>query len=104
MIFPKHATNITISLFTNEHNHKLRSDTCEFNSRYRKILKEIIDEIEIMTKHANLSITVQCNLLKVRFPKINYIDSDLSNAIQKIKIISRNNMHNDASDLLIGLV
>ncbi|CAB5396326.1 unnamed protein product [Rhizophagus irregularis] len=93
-----------ISLFENEHNHELRSDTCEFNSRYREISKEIMDEIEIMTKHANLSITVQHNLLKARFPKINYTDSDLSNAIQRIKIISRSNMHNDASDLLIGLV
>ncbi|EXX66078.1 hypothetical protein RirG_127270 [Rhizophagus irregularis DAOM 197198w] len=63
-----------------------------------------MDKIEIMTKHANLSITVQHNLLKARFPKINYTDSDLSNAIQRIKIISRSNMHNDASDLLIGLV
>ncbi|CAB5183793.1 unnamed protein product [Rhizophagus irregularis] len=104
LTFPEHATNITISLFENEHNHELRSDTCEFNSRYREISKEIMDEIEIMTKHANLSITVQRNLLKARFPKINYTDSDLSNAIQRIKIISRSNMHNDASDLLIGLV
>ncbi|CAB4473076.1 unnamed protein product [Rhizophagus irregularis] len=101
LTFPEHATNITISLFENEHNHELRSDTCEFNSRYREISKEIMDEIEIMTKHANLSITVQRNLLKARFPKINYTDSDLSNAIQRIKIISRSNMHNDASDLLI---
>ncbi|CAB4485774.1 unnamed protein product [Rhizophagus irregularis] len=104
LTFPEHATNITISLFENEHNHELRSDTCEFNSRYREISKEIMDEIEIMTKHANLSITVQRNLLKARFPKINYTDSDLSNAIQRIKIISRSNMYNDASDLLIGLV
>ncbi|CAB4489544.1 unnamed protein product [Rhizophagus irregularis] len=101
LTFPEHATNITISLFENEHNHELRSDTCEFNSRYREISKEIMDEIEIMTKYANLSITVQRNLLKARFPKINYTDSDLSNAIQRIKIISRSNMHNDASDLLI---
>src|SRR5204863_9445770 len=27
--FPEHSTNITISLFVNEHNHELRPDTCE---------------------------------------------------------------------------
>ncbi|CAB5383987.1 unnamed protein product [Rhizophagus irregularis] len=32
LTFPEHATNITISLFENEHNHELRSDTCEFNT------------------------------------------------------------------------
>ncbi|CAB4460955.1 unnamed protein product [Rhizophagus irregularis] len=86
----------------NQRNTRTKKRQCP--CRYREISKEIMDEIEIMTKHANLSITVQHNLLKARFPKINYTDSDLSNAIQRIKIISRSNMHNDASDLLIGLV
>ncbi|EXX65937.1 protein FAR1-RELATED SEQUENCE 5-like [Rhizophagus irregularis DAOM 181602=DAOM 197198] len=40
LTFPEHATNITISLFENEHNHELRSDTCEFNSRYKKFQKK----------------------------------------------------------------
>lgn len=102
--FPERATNISISLFVNEHNHELRPDTFEFSSKYRELSKEMMDEVELMTKHGNLSITVQRNLLKGRFPNMNYTDSDLSNAIQRIKNLNRSNMHNDASDLLISLV
>ncbi|CAB4476558.1 unnamed protein product [Rhizophagus irregularis] len=102
--FPERATCITVSLFANQHNHELRPDAFEFSSKYRKFTKEMIDEIEIMTRYGNLSITLQRNLLKARFPKMNCSDSDLSNAIQKFKSLDRSNMHNDASDLLINLV
>ncbi|CAB4420879.1 unnamed protein product [Rhizophagus irregularis] len=102
--FPERATCITVSLFANQHNHELRPDAFEFSSKYREFTKEMIDEIEIMTRYGNLSITLQRNLLKARFPKMNCSDSDLSNAIQKFKSLDRSNMHNDASDLLINLV
>lgn len=93
------------SLFANQHNHELRPDAFEFSSKYRELSKEMIDEIEIMTKYGNLSITLQRNLLKARFPKMNCSDSDLSNAIQRFKSLrDRSNMHDDASDLLINLV
>jgi len=88
----------------NEHNHKLRPDTFEFSTKYRGLSKDIMDEIEIMTKYANLSIAIQRKFLKCRFPDINCTNSDLSHAIQNIKNCNRNNMHNDASDLLIQLV
>ncbi|EXX58472.1 hypothetical protein RirG_197630 [Rhizophagus irregularis DAOM 197198w] len=102
--FSERATCITVSLFANQHNHELRPDAFEFNSKYREFTKEMIDKIEIMTRYGNLSITLQRNLLKARFPKMNCSDSDLSNAIQKFKSLDRSNMHNDASDLLINLV
>ncbi|PKC55519.1 hypothetical protein RhiirA1_475463, partial [Rhizophagus irregularis] len=69
--FPERATCITVSLFANQHNHELRPDAFEFSSKYRKFTKEMIDEIEIMTRYGNLSITLQRNLLKARFPKMN---------------------------------
>ncbi|CAI2198573.1 9401_t:CDS:1, partial [Funneliformis geosporum] len=51
------SANITISLFVNEHNQELRLDTYEFSIKYRELSKELMDEIEIMTKSGNLSIT-----------------------------------------------
>lgn len=64
----------------------------------------MMNEIEIMTKHENLSIAIQRKLLKYRFLNINCTDSDLSHVIQNIKNNSCNDMHNDTSDLLIRLV
>ncbi|CAG8753767.1 12320_t:CDS:2, partial [Funneliformis caledonium] len=59
------ATKITISLFKNEHNHELKPETSEFSNKYRGLTKEMMDEIKIMTKHSNLSIT---NDLLEKFP------------------------------------
>ena len=69
LTFPGNATNITISLFVNEHNYELRPDALEFSCKYRELTKKMMDEIEIMNKHTNLLITIQCALLKARFPK-----------------------------------
>ncbi|RGB31515.1 hypothetical protein C1646_763994 [Rhizophagus diaphanus] len=52
--FGERATHITISLFANQHNHELRPDAFEFSSKYREFTKEMIDEIEIMTRYDNL--------------------------------------------------
>ncbi|CAG8755036.1 15546_t:CDS:2 [Racocetra persica] len=55
---------IEITTFVNKHNHKLFSETQEFRIKYRSLSKEALEEIKIMTKHANLLVTVQRKLLK----------------------------------------
>ncbi|CAI2195025.1 3999_t:CDS:2 [Funneliformis geosporum] len=57
LIFPEHSANITISLFVNEHNHELRLNTYEFKIKYRELSKELMDEIEIMTKYTGIEST-----------------------------------------------
>ena len=55
-----------------------------------------------MTKHGNLTLTAQRNLLKARFPDIYFQDQDLANAIQKYK--NADKVNNDASALLTMLM
>ncbi|CAG8507874.1 6198_t:CDS:2 [Scutellospora calospora] len=74
-----------ITTFINKHNHKLLVETREFEIKFRLLSEDALKEIEIMTKHANLLITVQRSLLKARFPDLNFQDTDLDNAIQKFK-------------------
>ncbi|CAG8696679.1 21313_t:CDS:2, partial [Racocetra persica] len=44
-----------------------------------------IDEVKLMTRHANLLLSTQKRLLKARFPDLNFQDQDLANVIQKVK-------------------
>ena len=43
----------------------LEPKTQEFATKYRLFTNEAINEISLMTKHGNLTLTVQRNLLKV---------------------------------------
>ena len=55
-----------------------------------------------MTKHGNLTLTAQRNLLKARFPDLHFQNQDLANAIQKYK--NTDKINNDASALLTVLM
>jgi hypothetical protein len=55
-----------------------------------------------MTKHGNLTLTAQRNLLKALFPDIHFQDQDLANVIQKYKNVDK--IDNDASALLTMLM
>ncbi|CAG8746628.1 13364_t:CDS:2, partial [Cetraspora pellucida] len=70
------------------------------NIKYRILSKEALDEINIMTKHGNLSLTVQKSLLKARFFDLNFQDQDLANAIQKAKSTTKINNDNRLIRLL----
>ncbi|RHZ53322.1 hypothetical protein Glove_443g1 [Diversispora epigaea] len=102
LTFPEHSIKIIITTFINQHNHPLVSKTQEFVTKYRLFTDEALKEISLMTKHGNLSLTAQRNLLKARFPNLHFQDQDLANAIQKYKNI--NKINNDASTLLTSLL
>ena len=55
-----------------------------------------------MTKHGNLTLTVQRSLLKVRFPDLHFQDQDLANVIHKYKKVDK--INNNASTLLTKLM
>lgn len=76
--------------------------TYEFATKYQSFSEEAINEISLMTKHGNLTLTAQRNLLRARFPEIHFQDQDLANVIQKYKNV--NKIDNDASVLLTMLM
>ncbi|RHZ89158.1 hypothetical protein Glove_18g82 [Diversispora epigaea] len=102
LTFPEYSIKIIITTFINQHNHPLVSKTQEFATKYRLFTDEVLKEISLMTKHGNLSLTAQRNLLKARFPNLHFQDQDLANAIQKYKNI--NKINNDASTFLTSLL
>ncbi|CAB5350440.1 unnamed protein product [Rhizophagus irregularis] len=102
LTFPENATQISVTTFINQHNHSLIPKTQEFATKYRSFSEEVINEISLMTKHGNLTLTAQRNLLKARFPDIHFQDQDLANVIQKYKNMDK--INNDASALLTMLM
>lgn len=70
-------SRIGITTFVNKHNHKLLTETQKFGIKFRSLSEDALKEIEIMTKHAKLSITVQKSHLKACFPDLNFQDTDL---------------------------
>ncbi|CAG8680982.1 2505_t:CDS:2, partial [Cetraspora pellucida] len=71
---PPTPTQISITTYVNQHNHALFPETQSFGVKYQMLSKEVLDEINIMTKHDNLSLMVQKSLLKARFPNLNFQD------------------------------
>jgi hypothetical protein len=100
---PQNSQTITLTTFNNLHNHTLfPADTEKYSSKYRHIPDDVLKEIQFLTKHGNLPITIQRKLLKAKFPTVSILDCDLSNAIQKFKV--KSDVANDASHLLKILV
>ncbi|CAG8627887.1 13833_t:CDS:2 [Cetraspora pellucida] len=100
----ENSLQIKITTIINKHNHKLSPEIQKFGTKYRSLSEEAIKEIELMTKHGNLSITSQRNILKARFPDMIFQDTDLANAIGKIRSANHFNTTNDASTLLLSLM
>ena len=102
LTFPEHETQIIITKFINQHNHKLVPKSQEFATKYRSFTNEVLNEILLMTKHGNLTLTAQRNLLKAHFPDLHFQNQDLANTIQKYK--NTDKINNDASALLTVLM
>ncbi|CAG8808511.1 30503_t:CDS:2, partial [Racocetra persica] len=96
------ATQIAITTYVNKHNHIFLPKIRSFEIKYQLLSKEALDEINIITKHSNLSLIVQKSLLKARFSDLNFQDQDLVNEIQKAK--STTKISNDTSVLLTTLM
>ncbi|GBB93919.1 hypothetical protein RclHR1_22530004 [Rhizophagus clarus] len=102
LFFPDQATQIGVTTFVNKHNHVLVPKTQKFATKYRAFTNEALNEISLMTKHGNLTLTVQRNLLKAQFSDLHFQDQNLANVIQKHKKADR--INNDASALLTKLM
>ncbi|CAG8727583.1 16640_t:CDS:2, partial [Racocetra persica] len=88
--------------FVNTHNHKLDPEKCKYNAKFRSIGDKALNDIEFYTKNRNLSITIQHQLLKAKYPDTTFLDMNLTNAIQHYKVKSKD-LKNDASQLLLYL-
>ncbi|CAG8559815.1 1963_t:CDS:2, partial [Racocetra persica] len=91
--------NVHLTMFKNAHNHKLNPENCKYSAKFRSIEKDALNDIEFYTKSGNLSITVQCQLLRAKYPDTTFLDMDLANAIQHYKVKSRD-LEADALHLL----
>lgn len=91
-----------MEFFINTHNHELSPNTSTYIPIYRKISEDALNEIQFLTKHGNLSIGTQKNLLKAKFPNESILERDLANAIQKFKV--KADEKTDASRLLTILI
>ncbi|CAG8844778.1 25367_t:CDS:1, partial [Racocetra persica] len=72
---------------------------CKYSAKFRSIEKDALNNIEFYTKSGNLLITVQCQLLRAKYPDATFLDMDLANAIQYYKVKSRD-LEANASHLL----
>src|ERR1044072_4492306 len=62
---PQNSQIITLTTFNNSHNHTLLpADTEKYSSKYRCIPDDVHKEIQFLSEHGNLSITIQRKLLK----------------------------------------
>ncbi|PKK56330.1 hypothetical protein RhiirC2_800252 [Rhizophagus irregularis] len=100
--FDDYATQIGITTFVNQYNHKLIPKTQEFSTKYRTFTNEALNKILLMTKYGSLILTAQRNLLKAQFSDLHFQDQDLANVIHKYKIADK--VNNDASALLTTLM
>jgi hypothetical protein len=101
---PTNSQTITLTTFNSSHNHALfPADTEDYSSKYRCIPDDVLKEVQFLTEHGNLPITIQRRLLKAKFPTLSVLDCDLANAIQKYKVKSEIITH-DVSNLLKELI
>ncbi|CAG8693188.1 14021_t:CDS:2, partial [Racocetra persica] len=99
---PKKSNHIIVTTFVNTHNHELDPKKCKYNTKFRSIGDEALNDIEFYTKNRNLLITIQRQLLRAKYTNTTFLDMDLTNAIQYYKVKSKY-LKNNASQLLLYL-
>ena len=96
---PTNSRTITLTSFNDSHNYALfPADTEKYSSKYRYIPDNVLEEVQFLTKHGNLPITIQRKLLRAKFLTLSVLDCDLTNAIQRYKV--KSDITHDASHLL----
>ncbi|CAG8778506.1 20152_t:CDS:2, partial [Racocetra persica] len=83
--------------------HELHPEQCKYSAKFRLIGREALIDIEFYTKNGNLSITIQCQLFRAKYPNATFLDTDLANAIQHYKIKPKD-LKTNASQLLSFLI
>ncbi|CAG8689026.1 14416_t:CDS:2, partial [Dentiscutata erythropus] len=101
----KDATKIVCISFVNEHNHEMNPVIVQMAPCFRKLSKEMLEDIEFYTHSMKgLGAKIQYSLLSAKYPN-KYIDKkDLYNAIQRFRIPSRDKLKTDATEALQQLI
>ncbi|CAG8659487.1 2698_t:CDS:2 [Cetraspora pellucida] len=88
--------SLGFTTFINEHNHELHPEACKYSANFWSIEKDVLNDIEFYIKKENLSIFIQCQLLKAKYPNIIFLDMDFVNTIRCFKSKSQE-LKSDAS-------
>ncbi|CAG8853470.1 44687_t:CDS:1, partial [Gigaspora margarita] len=86
---------IFINKVINEHNYELNIDAIEFEQA-KKFSKEMMDDIEFLTKQCKMSATAQKRFLEGKYPSKPIYSKDLYAAISKFRPTSKS-LLNDAT-------
>ncbi|CAG8782900.1 3460_t:CDS:2, partial [Racocetra persica] len=99
--------SIDINVYRNKRSkrqgHELHPEQYKYSAKFRSIGREALNDIEFYTKNRNLSITIQRQLLRAKYPDATFLDADLANAIQHYKIKSKD-FETNTSQLLSFLI
>ncbi|CAG8758844.1 26583_t:CDS:2, partial [Racocetra persica] len=101
----KRSVQIVCTLLCDDHKHKMNPIVVQTASCFRKLSNEMLKNIKFYTKSAEgMGAKMQYNLLKAKYLD-SYIDKkDLSNAIQKFRIPSREKTKTDTAETLQQLI
>ncbi|CAG8603146.1 24969_t:CDS:2, partial [Gigaspora rosea] len=86
---------IFINKIVNEHNHELNIDAIKFEQT-KKFSKEMMDDIEFLTKQCRMSATAQKRYLEDKYPSKPIYSKDLYAAISKFRPTGKS-LLNDAA-------
>ncbi|CAG8729724.1 18098_t:CDS:2, partial [Gigaspora rosea] len=75
---------IFINTIVDEHNHELNIDVITFEQE-KKFSKEMVDDIEFLTKHCRIGATIQRRYLESKYPSKPIYSKDLYNTISKFR-------------------
>ncbi|CAG8435436.1 9140_t:CDS:2 [Ambispora gerdemannii] len=70
-------------------------------AKNRTLPKAVLEDIEFYTRHGNLGVTTQRQLLKAKYPNHQLPARDVANAVQRIKGGTEKSVDNDAAKLWI---
>ncbi|CAB4428779.1 unnamed protein product [Rhizophagus irregularis] len=95
---------VTVTLFNNEYNYEILTDTIKFSTSYKNFTEEIMEQIEFYVMYDQYNARTIRNLLQLKYPNCVFLTQDLENAIQKIKQEKGLNNLRDAASLLMRLL
>ncbi|CAG8727275.1 3441_t:CDS:2, partial [Cetraspora pellucida] len=101
----KNSAQIVCTSLCNNHNHEMNSIVVQTALRFRKLTEEMLKDIEFYIQSAeDIGAKMQYNLLKMKYLR-KYVDKkDLSNTIQRFRILSHDKIKTDAVETLQQLI
>ncbi|RIB13463.1 hypothetical protein C2G38_2325729 [Gigaspora rosea] len=84
---------IFINTLVDEHNHELNVDIITFEQE-KKFSKEMVDDIEFLTKHCRIGATIQSRYLEGKYPSKPIYSKNLYNTISKFRPSAKSLLNN----------